>query len=263
MQISIKNVREGIEKPNKRAFVTLVRLKLMFPHGWVIPSRHNKEDVYEVVACLLDKSASTARRQIKVLLTLGHVEIRPNGNMFLKNLNPRKRELSDFDKALAKKGLIKRKLSTVKFTKGMSEKEILAVLTAKLGSDYCRKCRFMYKLKSDHDIVHRGISPSHFPSEKVVRKLAKKYLSPQHLPEKRIVISDKKMAANIGVSVQEFRRSIKPLWRNLGLIHWSSTLVQLNLNQNQIKYSPIGRNTFIHKGYAYRHTTQYHTFSEI
>lgn len=263
MQISKEILSEGIEKANKRAFASLVRLKLMFPHGWVIPDHDEKEPIYEKVATLLGKSPSTIRRQIKVLLKLGHIEIRPNGNMFLKNLNPRKWELSVHKRNMIKRKLFKTKLSTVKFTKGMSEKEILAVLTAKLGSDYCRKCRFMYRLKSDHDKIHSGKSPKHFPTINTVGKLMGKYRPPQLFAEKRIVISDKKMAANIGVSLQDFRRNIKPLWKNLGLISWSSSLVQMNLNQNQIRYTPIGKNRFVHNGYAYSHTTQYHSFSEI
>lgn len=91
----------------------------------------------------------------------------------------------------------------------------------------------------------------------------KKHQPVSPLPNEKIVISDKKMADHIGISIQDFRRNIKPIWRVLGIMAWSSALVQLNIPKQQVKYCEFGKNVFIHKGYAYTHTTQYHLFSEI
>jgi len=250
LQISVKIATEGIQKPNRRAFLLLVRLKMAFPHGWV--SKTPAE-----IGVMFGLSESTIRRRLHKLEKLGFIRKQPSGAFVMSNLNPKKRPWSPREKALIRFGLMKPKLSTVKLRPEMCDEEILAHLSSKVGGKYCRECDFMYKVKKDNDSMRRGGKIQSFKSEGLVHRLMRKYQPVNESPNKKIVISDSKMAARLGVTVQDFRRNIKPFWRVYGTLNWTGTLVQLRMCKEEMRYGNFPSGAFVHKANAYTHTTQY------
>lgn len=257
MQISRDIVAIGVTPKNRRAFLMLMRLKMKFHHGWVNAS-------YPDLAAFLKVSEATVRRRVKKLKSLGYVSVDPTGVLKLHNLNSKRRKLMEYQKILIKKKLYKPILSSVSLTPEMCDKEILAHLTNKLASNYCRKCDFLRKVKEDYELLGRNEPIRHFDSEDtVVRRINKlKPVSP--IPNEKLVISDKKMADRLGVAVSDFRRNIKPYWRIFGALAWSASLVQLPMTAQQLKYGgELPKGVFIHKGHAYTHTTQYFNPSKL
>lgn len=250
MQISVKIAAEGIQKPNRRAFLLLVRLKMAFPHGWA--NRTPAE-----LGAIVGLSESTVRRRLYKLEQLGFITRHPSGAYVMRNLNPRKRAWTPREKALIRFGLMKPKLSTVKLKPEMCDEEIIAHLSSKVGGKYCRECDFMYKVKKDNELMRKGRSIQSFKSEELVHRLMRKYRPVNESPNRKIVISDRKMAARLGVTVTDFRKNIKPFWRVYGTLSWTSTLVQLKISRQGIKYGELPSGAFVHKANAYTHTTQY------
>lgn len=250
MQISQDVIQTGIKQENRRAFLTLLRLKMMFRYGWV------KEDI-NTIADTLSISHSTLRRRIKKLRDLGFVDVTHTGKYFLKNLDRKKKPLENYQRRLKKKKLYQPTLRTVRITMEMCDKEILAHLTAKSAAQYFRQCEYLRTLKEDREIMRNGgRTKSHHPKkvERFFRDNPKK-ISPEN---KKMVISDRKMADWLGITVKDFRRNVKLIWLNTGLVPWTSSLV--NLEIPKFKFGEVPKGVFFHKGAAYTHTTQYHRF---
>lgn len=249
MQISHNVIIQGLKQGNRKAFLTLLRLKMMYPHGWV-------KDKPEVIADTLSMGSVTVRRHLKKLVALGFVEVTPKGKYFLPNLDWEKKPLENYQRILRKKKLFHPILSTVRITMGMCDKEIIAHLAAKPAARYFKNCEYLRSLKEDNEVMHNGGSPrKHHPKKVRAFFEGKEYVSPLN---KKIVISDKKMSDRLGITVKDFRRNIKPMWLNTGLVHWSSSLV--NLEIPEFKFGMVPNGVFFHKGLAYTHTTQYHTY---
>jgi Mn-dependent DtxR family transcriptional regulator len=249
MQISRNVIVQGIAQGNRKAFLTLLRLKMMYPHGWV---KHKPE----VIADTLSMGSVTVRRHLKKLVTLGFVEVTPKGKYFLMNLDWEKKPLENYQRILRKKNLFHPILSTVRITMEMCDKEILAHLAAKPAARYFNTCEYLRSLKEDNELMHNGERPKHHHPKKVSKHfMNEEYVSPLN---EKIVISDKKMADRLGITVKDFRRNVKPMWRNIGLVNWSSSLV--NLKIPEFKFGLVPKGVFFHKGLAYAHTTQYHTY---
>ena len=251
MQISRDIIKNGIAAHNRKAFLAFLRLKMLFPHGWAnVPN--------EELAIALSKCVNTVIRYKKQMINLGLAYKTPTGVFFLRNINSKKFPHTAEQKRLIKKGLLSNRLSTVRLTMEMCDEEIFAHLTLKIGADYIRKCDYMYRVKEDNEQIGKNKKLKHFKNVKTVLKIMKKSNPVNPLPNKKIVISDKKMSAKLGLSISDFRRRVKPYWFNLGLLSWSSTRVQLNFSQQEIKYGNLPKGVFVHKGFAYAHTTQYH-----
>lgn len=252
MQISQDVIQLGIKQENRKAFLTLLRLKMMFRYGWV------NEDI-NTIADSLSISHSTLRRRIKKMRDLGFIEVSHTGKYTLKNLDRQKKPLENYQRILKKKKLYQPTLRTVRITMGMCDKEILAHLTAKSAAQYFRQCKYLSTLKVDREIMRDGGSPkSHHPMK--VRRFFKdnpKKISPAN---KKMVISDRKMAAWLGITVKDFRRNVKLIWLNTGLITWTSSLVNLELSWKDFSMGNIPKGVFFHKNNAYTHTTEYRSF---
>jgi DNA-binding Lrp family transcriptional regulator len=250
MQISQEVAKIALEKLNRRPFILLTRLKMEFSHGWVAKTP-------EEIGQMFGLSESTIRRRLHRLIKLGYVEEKRTNVYFLHNLNKRDRPWTEKEKRLIKLEIITPNLSTVKLTKEMSDEEIFAHLAAKVAAKYCRECEFIYKVKKDNELMHDNKPLQTFDNEKTVARLYRKHSPVSSLPNKKIVISDKKMALRLGINTKDFRRNVKPYWRAFGIMLWGASLVQLPISQNQMKYGEIGVGVFIHKGHAYTHTTEY------
>lgn len=257
MQISYDVIETGIEQGNRKAFYTLLRLKMEFPHGWITQSP-------EKVSSLIGISASSMRRHLKKLEDLGFIEktytkSRPDGVYVMKCLDRKKKPLEKYQRVLRKKGLYKPLLSTVRLTKQMCDKEILAHLTAKHATRYFAQCTYMMTLKEDNEILHKGgDTKNHHPMK--VRRIFGDTPIENVSPNRKMVISDKKMAAWLGITLKDFRRNVKLMWLNTGLAKWTSSLIHLEIPWIKFRMGEVPNGVFIHKGNAYTHTTQYHFY---
>jgi hypothetical protein len=254
LQISQDIATQAISKESRRAFVTLVRLKLHFVSGRVPITRAQ-------IAVLLGKSEATIGRHIKALLKEGYIHLCPvHGHFLLKNLNPPASPLTQWERRQRKAGKLKRKLSTVRLTAGMGEKEILAHLSSKVASIYLRQCQFMFFLKTDDENLRQGRPLEHFNTRQVLR-LSRKLLNPiRNRPNKDILIGDRKMALHLGITNKDFQTNFKKYWMIYGLIPWTSRTVRLKdvpVEALRSAEDLTRGKMFAYRGHAYKQTTKY------
>ena len=256
MQISQDIAAKAISKEHRRAFVTLIRLKLHFSNGRVPLTRAQ-------IAVLLDKSEATMSRHMKVLFREGYIEICPrHGHFLLKNLNPPSSPLNAWERRLRKSGKLKKKLSTVRLTKGMCEREILAHLSAKVAGSYLRQCEFMFRLKTDDENMRQGRPLEYFNTAEQVARLGRKLLNPvrTNRPNKDILIGDRKMALYLGITCKDFRTNFKKYWHIFGVIPWVSKMGRMKSVPVQVLKSAedmVAGKIFAYRGHAYKQTTKY------
>lgn len=255
MQISEDIAAQAISKEGRRAFITLVRLKLHFVSGRVPHTRAQ-------IAVLLGKSEPTIGRHIKKLIQEGYMEVCPvHGHFLLKNLNPPASPLTQWERRQRKRGKLKRKLSTVRLTKGMCEKEILAHLSSKVAGSYLRQCHFMFRLKTDDERLRQGLPLEYFKTHQQVSRLSRKLLNPiRNRPNKDILIGDRKMALHLGITEKDFRTGFKKYWNIFGLIPWVAKRGRLKGVPVQVLRSAEDMtkgSMFAYKGHPCKQVTKY------
>jgi len=247
MRIGTQEISEYTKENGSKAFCFLILLKRDNPRGVVfvenIPSTHLKYGI----------SKSSLYRHINWLVDRDLIKRDGKGNLALKTI----------DREGNKKSFSRNK---IKIDENDNLNTVRCKLFANVMARHRKQCRFMAELKEES--VKMKMPNNRLTKYKTVRALKKaqsRYIKTHDKnPEKalnnltyepEIKISDKKVAKMLGISASHYNSKVKKDLRRMGLVIWTSVLIQLPYQAEFHQYDP--QVTFAHKGKAYYSYTEY------
>jgi len=231
----IKDSHKPIEGERwDNSLVFYIRFKLHYPKGFTNGHR------IHLIAKKMKMSDSTVRRHINILLKLGIVK-KDNKNYTLPRMGYRNSS----------------RLSTIKFNKKMSSREIKDLLRTKVIHENLKRQGFMRDLR--RDVSQKNDPKRRFKGKELKRieKLSKKYVTGVKFTNSNVVssitLSDRTIAKWFNITRESVNRLKKRLY-NDGLLLFRKIFVQIGFGFPSKEET--GR-LFIHKGYLYKSITEY------